>query len=208
MPLWCCFWSGKTNDRTIIAEQPDAMIQGLKLADPNTDRSDVVGLLAPVDRGTLPFDLNGTSGWCRIVNVHDGDTCTAVLFVQGLGFRRVQVRLAGIDTAEMTSKDPLIKRAAIDARDLLIASVAPGASDTDKENKAKLAKYFDTNISIAWLECQGGDKYGRTLGVIRTSPGSKSVNELLLERGLATVYDGGNKQAAWAAKPGGTNAEP
>lgn len=109
----------------------------------------------------------------RVTGVHDGDTCTVDI---DLGFsmslRKLKVRLAGIDTAEITSKDPALKAKAVAARDWLRSQVL------DKD---------------VYLESSGLDKYGRWLGKIHTQ-GGVCCNEELIKMGLALAYDGGTKQ--------------
>jgi endonuclease YncB( thermonuclease family) len=108
----------------------------------------------------------------HVTDVHDGDTLTVDI---DLGFsmtlRKLKVRLAGIDTAEMTSDDPTLKQKAVTARDWLRGQVL--------------------NKDI-YLESGGLDKYGRWLGKIHTKEGV-CCNEELVKMGLALAYDGGTK---------------
>jgi micrococcal nuclease len=109
----------------------------------------------------------------NVTDVHDGDTCTVDI---DLGFsmslRKMKVRLTGIDTAEITSKDPALKAKAVQARDWLRGQIL------GKE---------------VYLESAGQDKYGRWLGKIHTK-GGVCCNEELVKMGLALAYDGGTKQ--------------
>lgn len=108
----------------------------------------------------------------HVVDVHDGDTVRVDI---DLGFsmslRNLRIRLAGIDTAEMTSKDPALKQKAIAARDWL------------------REKCLDKDV---FLESHGMDKYGRWLGRLHTPEGS-CINDALIQEGLALNYDGGKK---------------
>ena len=109
----------------------------------------------------------------HVTGVHDGDTITVDI---DLGFsmslRKLKVRLSGIDTAEITSKDPVLKEKAVKARDWLRIQIL------DKD---------------VYLESSGLDKYGRWLGKIHTQ-GGVCCNEELVKMGLALAYDGGTKQ--------------
>lgn len=105
----------------------------------------------------------------EIIKVVDGDTVDAIV---DLGFRvsiKMRFRLAGIDTAELKSKDAELKVLANDAKkfmtDLLL-------------NKTVI------------IETEKTDKYGRWLATIRLSPDAKSINEQLIEANLAKSYDG------------------
>lgn len=108
----------------------------------------------------------------KVVDAYDGDTIKVDI---DLGFsmslRSLKVRLSGIDTAEMKSKDPDLKKKAIEARDWLRTQI--------------LGK-------DVYLESAGQDKYGRWLGKIYTKEGV-CCNEELVKLGLATSYDGGTK---------------
>lgn len=109
----------------------------------------------------------------HVTDVHDGDTVTVDI---DLGFsmslRKLKVRLTGIDTAEITSKDPVLKAKGIQARDWLREQI--------------LGK-------DVFLESAGLDKYGRWLGKIHTK-GGVCCNEELVKMGLALAYNGGTKQ--------------
>lgn len=121
-----------------------------------------------------PLDLNGYAGWARVVSMYDGDTCTVVVPVPGLGHRRVRVRLLGIDTPEMRGGGPGEKERAVSARDRF----------------AQLVGFEPTTApTFAWLQCSSNDKYGRTLATVFPRPGAPaSVNETLLAEGLARAY--------------------
>lgn len=108
----------------------------------------------------------------NVVDVYDGDTMTVDI---DLGFsmslKKLKVRLTGIDTAEMKSKDPELKKKATAARDWL--------------REQCLGKQV-------FLESAGLDKYGRWLGKVYTAEGI-CCNEELVRMGLALGYDGGTK---------------
>ena len=107
-----------------------------------------------------------------VVDVYDGDTITVDI---DLGFsmslRKLKVRLTGIDTAEMKSKNADSKKRAIEARDWLRGQCL------GKE---------------VYLESAGLDKYGRWLGKVYTKEGL-CCNEELIRLGFAVQYDGGTK---------------
>lgn len=108
----------------------------------------------------------------HVIDVYDGDTLTVNI---DLGFnmslRGLKVRLHGIDTAEMKSKDPALKQKAVEARDWL------------------RSQCLNNDV---YLESFGLDKYGRWLGRIHTKAGV-CCNEELVKLGLALEYDGGTK---------------
>jgi micrococcal nuclease len=108
----------------------------------------------------------------NVKKVYDGDTITVDI---DLGFSMtlngLKVRLIGIDTAELKSKDKQLKEKGIAARDWL------------------RSKILDQDV---YLESGGLDKYGRWLGKIHTKDGL-CCNDELIKLGLAVVYDGGTK---------------
>jgi micrococcal nuclease len=109
----------------------------------------------------------------QVIEVYDGDTITVDIDLGfSLSLRGLKVRLSGIDTAEMKSKDPGQRARAVAARDWLRSSC--------------LGKQV-------FLQSGGQDKYGRWLGVVYT-PEGLSCNEELVRLGHAVAYDGGKKQ--------------
>jgi micrococcal nuclease len=107
-----------------------------------------------------------------VVKVYDGDTITVDV---DLGFsvilKGIKVRLSGIDTAELRSKNKEQKAKAYAARDML-------------RDLCLQKQVFFNSLGL--------DKYGRWLGEIFTLEGL-SCNEELLKSGLAVAYDGGKK---------------
>jgi micrococcal nuclease len=108
----------------------------------------------------------------KVTAVHDGDTLTADI---DLGFsinlKSIKIRLDGIDTPEITSKDAALKAKAILARDFL--------------RQECLGK-------DVYLESRGLDKYGRCLAKVFTLA-NNCCNDMLVQSGLAISYDGGTK---------------
>ncbi len=112
---------------------------------------------------------------CKVVRVVDGDTVDVDV---DLGFnvwlRNERVRLAGVDTAELHSRDAAERARAQGAR----ARVAALLPDDGAFVELVVEKY-------------GADeKYGRTLGRLRTVAGL-DVSAILLAEGHARAYDGG-----------------
>jgi micrococcal nuclease len=109
-----------------------------------------------------------------VVEVYDGDTITVDIDLGfNLSLRGLKVRLSGLDTAEMKSKDAGQRSRAIAARDWLRSSC--------------LGKHV-------FLQSGGQDKYGRWLGTVYTLDGL-CCNEELLRLGHAVPYGGGKKQS-------------
>lgn len=116
----------------------------------------------------------------KIEKVIDGDTVDCIIDLGFNIYHKERFRLNGIDTAEKTSSDPVTKQKGLDATKFL--------KDLIEGKDVKIVTYKP-------------DKYGRYLCDIYTlSDDKKTVNTMLLENGLAKVYDGGSKQGLWESK--------
>jgi endonuclease YncB( thermonuclease family) len=110
----------------------------------------------------------------------DGDTILADV---DLGFHlrmRMSLRLAGVDTPELTAPDPADRQRAQAARDLVSGRLA-AASD----------------VIATTAKPRATDKYGRWLASVRyrlapTEPWRDLAGDLLAG-GLARAYDGGKR---------------
>lgn len=108
----------------------------------------------------------------EILDVHDGDTCTARV---SLGFDVYVVkklRLYGIDTPELTSHSTLIKNMALAA-------------------KKELKKFVGKDVIIV---SHKKGKYGRYLVDIYYN--DRHINQELIDKGLAKPYYG-EKRPTW-----------
>lgn len=107
----------------------------------------------------------------KVKRIIDGDS---IIIDIDLGFdtwiKEQSVRLYGIDTPEVRTKDPLEK--------------AHG-----KLAKAFVEKVLPKGAEVAITTVKDGDKFGRVLGIVRTSGGIDIASALLEER-LAVAYDG------------------
>lgn len=113
-----------------------------------------------------------------ITRVIDGDTVEATVdCLFDIKQSNVQIRLYGIDTAELTSTNPdkriLAQRAKARLTDLVL----------NKPVKLTSRKVVDPDLDT--------DKYGRYLATIFI--GTMNVNDTLLKEGLAVEYFGGKK---------------
>lgn len=131
------------------------------------------------------FSLNGWQGHAKVVKLYDGDTMTVVIFVNDKPFK-FRIRLAGIDTAEKTSKN---------SKEVEWA-----------EQAIQWAADFIDN-DLIYIKCHRMDKYGRVLAtVFKDERCAYSLNNVLLGAGLAYEYNGGSRKPfeEWAlGKDGG-----
>lgn len=119
---------------------------------------------------TTSFLPRFTSG--KIVKVYDADTFWIATYCNGVP-ARFRLRLAGVDTPEIKSKDPQIKAKAIFARDQVRARI--------------LNRIVQVEI-LPEIE-----KFGRLLARVSDSMGS--INDWLISSGMAKPYFGGTKES-------------
>jgi endonuclease YncB( thermonuclease family) len=131
------------------------------------------------------FSLQGVHTG-RVVSLHDGDTFTAIVKL-GDTFYKFNVRLAGIDTCEMTSKDDVMKAKAFMARDRFFNLITNCKIDTITWKKKDFDEYFQRNYTIITMNCKEMDKYGRVLSDV------SNFGDILIREKLAYVYNGGTK---------------
>ena len=152
------------------------------------------------------FSFAGMILRARLLDVHDGDTVTVAAEVYPGHVHRLNLRLAGIDAPEMTSKDAGVKALAELARVRLVKLLAPGIdlSETRHLTRAEMQKVLqgrsgDNRVVAVTVWCQGMDKFGRVLAEIAADEDSERAGSVLLREGLAVPYDGGTKQQ-WVYK--------
>lgn len=116
---------------------------------------------------------------CKIVRVVDGDTVDVDV---DLGFNLwkhgERIRLFGIDTEEVRTKDAEEKASGLEAKAAVERMLHKGGTYR--------------------LVTEEKDKYGRYLGYIYVA-GKVSVNDALLRAGLAVPYTGQSKEEIHAA---------
>lgn len=122
----------------------------------------------------------------RLVNIHDGDTFTCVIPLFDT-FYKFSIRLSGIDTPEMTSKDLILKSKALLARNRLFGLLTGDHLDTIDWRKSDFDRYFENHYVTVLMNCKDTDKYGRILADV-----SNFADALVSEK-LAYRYDGGTK---------------
>lgn len=126
----------------------------------------------------------------KVIKVYDGDTFTigSIMNIQYpeidnqvtiTNKYRFNVRMSGIDTPEIKSKNDNEKKLAIQCKEVL------------------------TNLiynKIVELDNIGIEKYGRILADVYIYPrenNKKSINNIMLEKTCAKIYNGGKKNCDW-----------
>jgi len=120
---------------------------------------------------TIPFIP--TFSKCKVVKVYDGDTITVAAYLKGNPqCYRFSVRLRGIDSPEIRTKNEDEKIAAILSRDQLLVKILH---------------------KIVYLKNIGKEKYGRLLADVIYN--DVNISTWMIDNKLAVEYDGGKKVA-------------
>jgi endonuclease YncB( thermonuclease family) len=149
----------------------------------------------PYGVSTPAFSLSGLTAWCRLVDVHDGDTVAVIVEYHPERFSKFSLRLAGIDTAEMTAHDSGLKARAVAARDRVLQLCTGDPVGTTYGDRKDVHARLASAVVMVQARCLANDKYGRTLAEVwaattTTAPTSPSIAEVLLSDRLAVPYAG------------------
>lgn len=121
---------------------------------------------------TPKFSFLGIENFCKVVKVYDGDTINVNMYFNHT-VKQFKIRMFGYDTEEM--KDSNLEK---------------------KANAYNAQKYLSEILlnKIVYLKCGEFDKYGRILGhVYLNKNDTKSINEIIVEKGFGKPYSGGQK---------------
>ena len=141
------------------------------------------------------FSLNNQNFLARLVNVHDGDTITAIIEYHTGIFAKYNIRLDGIDTYEMTSQDPKQKEHAIIARNMVIKLTTNNELDTHRKyTRNDIIGLLNQKVYFVYIKCKTMDKYGRVLAELySTDDLETSINQKILNLDMAYNYYGAQK---------------
>jgi endonuclease YncB( thermonuclease family) len=140
--------------------------------------------------GSTPsLSINGLKCYGRLIDVYDGDTVKVILPTFN-SYYKFTIRLNGIDTCEIKSKDKILQDNGIKARDRVLELLTNNKKNTKKDIKNLL----ESEVFLVWVECFENDKYGRILAnIYKDENEKKSISEILLEEKLAYTYEGKTK---------------
>jgi micrococcal nuclease len=110
----------------------------------------------------------------KLDRVVDGDTIDALVDLGFDTWKKVRIRMHGIDAWESRTRDLEEKEKGLDAKNRLI-------------------ELLENNHNEFILVSHGVGKFGRCLGEIFLSPGDDSINNLLIAEGHAKEYYGGSR---------------
>lgn len=157
-------------------------------------------LFKKYDINSPKFTLEGLQCEGRIVDIYDGDTITCIIPVHGSMYKYT-IRMKGIDTPEIKSKDENEKKKAINARNFLIKKILCndelqkefsylGDNCTRKDIQCFLRKH----VILVWIKCYEFEKYGRLLADIYSIYfKNECLSDCLIINGHAVKYEGGIK---------------
>jgi endonuclease YncB( thermonuclease family) len=145
------------------------------------------------------FTLSGIKTIGRVVDIYDGDTMTCIFPIFGDNYFRFNLRLMGIDTPELKSKDTIIKEKALEARHKIMSVCCNNKYNLGIDCKRDdIRRYLEENEINVWIECLDFDKYGRILANIYPKRDDNmevnSLTKILLDANLGYEYDGGKKK--------------
>ena len=140
--------------------------------------------------GSTPeLSVNGLKSYGRLIDIYDGDTIKVILPTFN-SYYKFTIRLNGIDTCEIRSKDKVLQDNALKARDRLFELLTNHKINTKNDIK----KLLESDVHLVWVECCNKDKYGRILAnIFKDKDTTKYVSEILLEEKLAYKYEGKTK---------------
>ena len=115
------------------------------------------------------FEYNAT-----VTKVVDGDTIDAMVDLGFGTWKKVRIRMHGINAPESRTRDLEEKKKGLAA-------------------KARLIELLDEVDNKFILVSHGVGKFGRCLGEIFLNENSDSVNNLLISEGHGTEYHGGKR---------------
>ena len=147
--------------------------------------------------GSTPeLSINGLKTYGRLIDIYDGDTIKVILPTFD-SYYKFTIRLNGIDTCEIRSKDKVLQDNALKARDRLFELL----TNNKVNNKNDIKNILESDVHLVWVECCNKDKYGRILAnIYKNKDTEKSVSEILLEEKLAYKYEGKTKLSSDSIK--------
>lgn len=139
------------------------------------------------------FSLSGKKCWARVISIYDADTITVIMPLAS-SYWKFSLRILGIDSAEIKSKNAENKVVALKARNRMFELVT-GTKWAGAENatKQQMESCLKKDVYVVWIECEAQDKYGRTLATARASQDGPSFSDVLISEGHAYAYGGATK---------------
>lgn len=113
----------------------------------------------------------------EVLSVYDGDTITLMIDQGMKHFARVKVRLVGINTPEIKTRDLEEKKRGIEAREYLKGRLEDKMVIVHTAKKGKFGRW----LGVIWIYEEGMEELG------------ESLNDEMIRMGHAVAYDGGKR---------------
>jgi micrococcal nuclease len=113
----------------------------------------------------------------EVLSVYDGDTVTLMIDQGMKHFARVKVRMIGIDTPEIRTKDLEEKKRGYEAKDYLKSRIEGKTIIVQTLKKGKFGRW----LGVMWDYTEDADDLG------------ESLNDEMIRVGHAKAYDGGKR---------------
>lgn len=120
---------------------------------------------------TKDFSILNYKGYCKVLDVYDGDTITISFPFYG-GIYKKKLRIYGVDCAEVKTKDLSEKKVGLSGKEYLSDLI--------------LRKILYIEI------CKKDDKYGRLLAKVFL--GDTTIDKIMIEKNFGYPYFGGKKK--------------
>jgi len=113
----------------------------------------------------------------EVISVYDGDTVTLMIDQGMKHFARVKVRMIGIDTPEIRTKDLEEKKRGYEAKDYLKSRIEGKTIVVQTLKKGKFGRW----LGVMWDYTEDADDLG------------ESLNDEMIRMGHAKAYNGGKR---------------
>ena len=153
---------------------------------------------------TPDIDYEGLYMKSRVIDIYDGDTITCASLTPKYGIVKITIRLLGIDTCELKSKNKALRNKGYKARQFLANAILKDNGYDIKIDENISRKQLRTLLTdkICMVNVHGGirEKFGRLLGTLygkhilyNKKTKENSYNHLLIMNKLAYTYQGKTK---------------
>lgn len=113
----------------------------------------------------------------EVLSVYDGDTVTLMIDQGMKHFARVKVRMVGINTPEIRTKDLEEKKRGYEAKEYLKSRIEGKTVIVHTQKKGKFGRW----LGVLWTYDENAEELG------------ESLNDEMIRVGHAKAYDGGKR---------------
>ena len=113
----------------------------------------------------------------EVISVYDGDTVTLMIDQGMKHFARVKVRMIGINTPEIRTRDLEEKKRGYEAKEYLKSRIEGKTVIVHTQKKGKFGRW----LGVLWAYDPNAEELG------------ESLNDEMIRMGHAVAYDGGKR---------------